>query len=96
MTDRNDPPAPDAFERELSTDLDDRTPDRPRGMPLHTRILLGLVIGAAAGLGANAVLGPDHPGLAWTVDNVASPLGALFLRLLLMVVMPLSTESRFW
>ncbi len=91
MTDSNDPsvPAPDTFERELSTDLDDGTPDKPRGMPLNTRNQLGLVIGAAAGLGANALLGADDPRLAWTVNNVASPIGALFLRLLLMVVMPL-------
>lgn len=83
------PPEPDAFERDLTTDLDDRTDDAPRGMALHNRILLGLVIGAGAGLAANAVMGSEHPGLAWVVENVASPVGALFLRLLLMVVIPL-------
>ena len=80
---------PDAFEREMTTDLDDRTDDRPRGMPLHTRILLGLVLGAATGLAASAALGPDHPGLAWTVRHLAQPIGGLFVRLLLMVVIPL-------
>ena len=73
----------------MATDLDDRTPDRPRGMPLHTKILLGLVLGAVTGLIASATLGPDHPGLAWTVRNIAQPIGGLFVRLLLMIVVPL-------
>ncbi|HEU0302221.1 MAG TPA: dicarboxylate/amino acid:cation symporter [Longimicrobium sp.] len=83
------PPAPDAFERPLSTDLDDATPDASRGMALHTKIFLGLVLGAAAGLLANALLGADHPRLQWVVANIASPVGALFLRLMLMIVVPL-------
>lgn len=78
-----------AFEREVTTDLDDRTPDRPRGMPLHTRILLGLVIGAGAGLAASALWGDDDPRLEWVIENITSPIGALFLRLLLMTVIPL-------
>jgi len=82
-------PDPDAFERELTTDLNDRTSDAPRGMALHNRILLGLVIGAATGLAANAILGADDPRLAWVVTSVAAPIGSLFLRLLLMVVIPL-------
>ncbi|HEX5872541.1 MAG TPA: dicarboxylate/amino acid:cation symporter [Longimicrobium sp.] len=82
-------PEPDAFEREMTTDLDDRTDDRPRGMPLHTRILLGLVLGAITGLAASALLGPDDPRLAWTVRHLAQPIGGLFVRLLLMVVVPL-------
>ena len=82
-------PDPDAFEREMTTDLDDRTDDRPRGMPLHTRILLGLVLGAVTGLIASAALGPEHPALAWTVRHLAQPIGGLFVRLLLMVVIPL-------
>ncbi|HEX8391329.1 MAG TPA: dicarboxylate/amino acid:cation symporter [Longimicrobium sp.] len=82
-------PPPDAWERAMTTDLDDGTPDRPRGMPLHTRILLGLVLGAVTGVAANAALGPEHPRLVWTVQNLATPIGGLFLRLLLMVVIPL-------
>lgn len=78
-----------AFEREVTTDLDDQTRDRPRGMQLHTRILLGLVIGAVAGITANALFGSDHPNLVWFVDNITEPVGQLFLRLLLMVVIPL-------
>lgn len=62
-------------------------------MPLHTRILLGLGIGALGGLAANTLLGSDHVGLAWVVRQVAEPVGALFLRLLLMIVIPLVFSS---
>ena len=55
-------PPRDAFERELTTDLKDRTPDRPRGWPLHTRILVGLAVGVVAGLAVNALWGGDAPG----------------------------------
>jgi DAACS family dicarboxylate/amino acid:cation (Na+ or H+) symporter len=79
----------DDFEREVTTDLSDRTADRPRGLPLHQRILLGLVIGAAAGLAASAILGSDNEQLVWFIANIANPVGQLFLRLLLMVVIPL-------
>ena len=48
-----DNPAPDEYERELATDLDDETPDRPKGMPLHTKILIGLLVGVIAGLLVN-------------------------------------------
>ncbi|HEY3120605.1 MAG TPA: cation:dicarboxylase symporter family transporter, partial [Vicinamibacteria bacterium] len=84
---------PDAFERELTTDLKDTTPDQPRGLPLHTRILIGLGVGVVAGLLANAVLGPDHPKVTWLVTNVTEPVGTLFLRSLLMIVVPLIASS---
>ena len=79
----------DAFERELTTDLKDTTPDRPRGWPLHTRILLGLAVGVVAGLAVNWALGGDHSGVNWIVYHVTEPVGALFLRALLMIVIPL-------
>ncbi len=79
----------DRFEREVTTDLSDLTPDPPKGLPLHTRILLGLAIGATAGVTASATLGPDASGLRWFVSNITDPVGQLFLRLLLMVVIPL-------
>ncbi len=59
-----------------------------RGVPLHTQILLGLAVGASLGVGAN-LLWRDAPGLLWTVDHVASPIGQVFLRMLFMVVVPL-------
>jgi DAACS family dicarboxylate/amino acid:cation (Na+ or H+) symporter len=61
--------------------------------PLHTRILIGLAIGAGAGLVVNAGLGADNPTVAWLVRNVTEPVGQLFLRLLLMIVVPLVFSS---
>jgi dicarboxylate/amino acid:cation (Na+ or H+) symporter, DAACS family len=92
---RPDPPpaAPDAFERELTTDLKDTTPDRPRGWPLHTRILAGLATGVLVGLGVNAAVGGSHPRVAWVIYHVTEPIGALFLRALLMIVVPLIGAS---
>ena len=81
------------FEREMTTDLDDETRDRPKGMPLHTRILIGLVVGVVAGVVANRVLGGDDPRVAWVLRNITEPIGQLFLRLLLMVVIPLVFSS---
>jgi len=57
-------------------------------MPLHTKILLGLILGAAAGVASN-IFFHDHPTLNWLVDNVAYPVGQVFLRLLFMIVVPL-------
>jgi DAACS family dicarboxylate/amino acid:cation (Na+ or H+) symporter len=64
-----------------------------KGRPLHTRILIGLGIGAAAGLFVNAVLGADTPAVVWLVRNITEPIGQLFLRLLLMIVVPLVFSS---
>jgi DAACS family dicarboxylate/amino acid:cation (Na+ or H+) symporter len=83
----------DTLERELTTDLNDKTPDKPAGLALHTRILIGLAVGAGAGLGVNAAVGGEHRAVEWTVANVTEPVGALFLRLLLMVVVPLVFSS---
>ena len=51
----------DAFEREVTTDLDDETPDKPKGLALHTRILIGLAVGVIAGVSVNFAFGGDHP-----------------------------------
>ena len=64
-----------------------------RGIPLHTKILLGLLLGATAGVLANSFVGKDHPQLVWLVDNVAQPVGQVFLRMLFMVVVPLVFAS---
>lgn len=83
----------DAFEREIATDLDEETPDKPKGLALHTRILIGLALGVIAGVGVNQVWGGDHPRVVWVVDNITQPVGQLFLRLLLMIVVPLVFSS---
>ncbi|HUM11110.1 MAG TPA: dicarboxylate/amino acid:cation symporter [Myxococcaceae bacterium] len=54
----------------------------------HTRMLLGLVVGAGLGLVAKALAG-DAPWLAWTLANVTGPIGQAFLRLLFMLVVPM-------
>ena len=83
----------DDYERELATDLDDKTPDKPKGMPLHTKILIGLLVGIIGGLFANQMFGGDNPNVAWTIANITQPLGTLFLNLLLMIVVPLVFSS---
>ncbi|HET6974323.1 MAG TPA: dicarboxylate/amino acid:cation symporter [Pyrinomonadaceae bacterium] len=96
MPDKRDNPnliERDAFEREVGTDLDEETPDKPKGIPLHTKILIGLALGVMAGVSVNEVLGGDHPKVVWIVDNITQPVGQLFLRLLLMIVVPLVFSS---
>src|SRR5688500_11289604 len=83
----------DVFEREVGTDLDEETPDKPRGLSLHTKILIGLLVGVIAGVTVNRLFGGDHPRVAWTIDNITNPVGQLFLRLLLMIVVPLVFAS---
>jgi DAACS family dicarboxylate/amino acid:cation (Na+ or H+) symporter len=63
---------------------------------LHTRILLGLALGAVAGLLINRHVAGDAEAedkLAWVVGSVTEPVGTLFLRLLLMTVVPLVFSS---
>lgn len=52
-----------------------------------------MLIGAAAGVAANLILGPTNPRLNWFVLNVTDPTGQLFLRLLLLTVIPLVLAS---
>ncbi|MGL4462049.1 MAG: dicarboxylate/amino acid:cation symporter [Planctomycetia bacterium] len=67
-------------------------PRRSSGIPLHTRILIGLVVGGALGLVANGVsANAGESGKAWFdfAAQVADPVGRIFLRLVLMAVVPL-------
>ncbi len=84
---------PDDYERELDTDLDDDTRDRPEGMALHTKILIGLLVGVIGGLVVNWTLGGTHPNVVWLVTNITQPVGTVFLNLLLMIVVPLVFAS---
>lgn len=56
--------------------------------PLHTRMLVGFVLGAGLGLLANALYA-DAAWLDLLVRYVADPVGQVFLRLLFMLVVPL-------
>lgn len=89
----NDKIPSDDYERELATDLDDDTPDKPKGVALHTKILIGLLVGVLGGLAVNWTLGGTHPNVVWLVSNITQPVGTLFLSLLLMIVVPLVFSS---
>lgn len=65
---------------------------RIRSFPLHTQILVGLVAGALFGGGLH-LLTPGNPGVAWAARNLTDPIGQLFLRLLLLLVIPLVFSS---
>lgn len=61
-------------------------------MQLHSKILLGLLAGAACGLTAR-ILAPGADWVRAVTDWVAEPIGQVFLRLLLMTVVPLVFAS---
>ncbi len=61
-------------------------------MKPHTRIVLGLTAGAAAGSAVNA-LAAGAPWVEWVNRNLAGPVGQVFLRLLFMTVVPLVFAS---
>lgn len=93
MSEENKKLSGEEFEQELRTDLDDDTRDRPKGMALHTKILIGLLIGVVGGIAANITIGGDNANLVWFVKNFTEPIGQLFLNLLLMIVVPLVFSS---
>jgi dicarboxylate/amino acid:cation (Na+ or H+) symporter, DAACS family len=64
-----------------------------KGMKLHTKILLGLCIGLAMGIGVNLTVGVANPAVETINDYFAVPVGQIFLRMLFMVVMPLVFAS---
>lgn len=64
-----------------------------KGMKLHTKILLALVVGAVAGVAANLTLGGDDSRVVWVNTYLAGPMGQIFLRMLFMIVMPLVFSS---
>ena len=57
-------------------------------VPPHLKLLFGILSGAGLGLLARAVWA-DHPRLVWAVENIAGPLGQIWLRLLFMIVVPM-------
>lgn len=68
----------------------------PRALPLHVKILIGLVIGAALGITANWLSGYSPSTAArvtWIAKDFIEPLGRVFLRLVIMVVVPLVVSA---
>jgi DAACS family dicarboxylate/amino acid:cation (Na+ or H+) symporter len=59
---------------------------------LHWQILIGLFLGALVGVGAN-IWAAEAPWVRWLADNLAGPVGQIFLRMLLMTVIPLVFAS---
>src|SRR5262245_66646004 len=63
-----------------------------KGLALHWAILIGLALGAAGGLAANALYpsGTDAADeLRVAIDHWIRPAGQVFLRLIFMIVLPL-------
>src|SRR5215208_61785 len=64
-----------------------------KGMKLHTKILLGLLVGAVVGVTMNQTLGGQHAYVLWANKYLAGPVGQIFLRMLFMIVIPLVFAS---
>lgn len=65
-----------------------------RAVPLYAKILIALIIGGVIGLAINVLNRPidgvkPYPSIDAAIDNVIEPIGKIFLRLVLMVVIPL-------
>jgi len=56
-------------------------------IPLHTKILTGLLLGAVAGIGTNLAVGSEN--IQGLVTNFTEPVGRMWLSALIMVVIPL-------
>src|SRR5687768_13648181 len=59
-----------------------------RRIPLQMKMLIGFLIGLAAGLAVN-MTNPDAPWVDAVITYVTGPIGQIFLRLLFMLVIPL-------
>ncbi len=84
-------------------------PNERRSWPLHTRILVGLLVGVVLGLTANLLasrtVNDAQPGaldgitlwlranLEFIATQIAEPVGKIFLRLILMMVVPLVVSA---
>ena len=65
-------------------------------MKLHTKIIIGLVSGATVGIAANSFAAQSEESarvVRWVGNNIAGPVGQIFLRMLLMTIVPLVFAS---
>lgn len=69
--------------------MDQSSGDKQRSDNLVPRTLLGVAVGLAAGM-LGRRLGIDS---TWLVENIIGPFGALFIRLLMMIAVPLVLAS---
>ncbi len=77
-------------------DRGDETTSDKDGLALHTKILIGLAVGAIFGIGLNFMTA-SNPGanakVMWVAKYITDPVGQVFLRMLFMVVVPLVFAS---
>lgn len=60
------------------------------GIALHWQILIGLLLGGLAGIAFNEMLSAEtKQSFDWPIKTFIDPIGKIFLRLILMVVIPL-------
>ncbi len=64
------------------------SPQQQKGWPLHLKVLIGFVLGAALGLVVH-VSAPDASWVHAVITYAAKPFGQIFLNLLFMLVVPL-------
>ncbi|MBL8065258.1 MAG: dicarboxylate/amino acid:cation symporter [Chthonomonadaceae bacterium] len=58
-------------------------------LPVHTKVTIGLVLGAIAGLVSQSAFTSNPDSLKWINDNVMQNVGGAFLAMMFMVVVPL-------
>jgi len=63
-----------------------------RGLALHWKILIGMIIGILLGLAATSVDSPALPAKQWVVDWI-KPFGTMFINALKMIAIPLIVAS---
>ncbi len=81
---------------DLMVDLADEIKSEKRRLALHTRILIGLGVGAVLGIGANTFSASSpafNEKVLWVATYISDPVGQVFLRMLFMVVVPLVFAS---
>jgi DAACS family dicarboxylate/amino acid:cation (Na+ or H+) symporter len=73
----------------VTAGLSAATPAASRGMPLHVKVLLGFVLGAALGLAVHGFGLDQAPAVVALTTYLIKPFGQIFLNLLFMLVVPL-------
>lgn len=90
--DRNEPTQAD----KILPDLVEEIREDKKRLALHTKILIGLGVGAVLGIGANTI-GAGNQAVSdkvlWVAKYISDPIGQVFLRMLFMVVVPLVFAS---